>query len=114
MGRPSSPNLPVRGRDRPALSNEEMVLPQGLGNEARQEDWREEGEGRHCAQDRRCSALHLGRRHIIRLGPGEGSLIRFVKFLVRSAGLAMSRWDGVVATSFIRLVGGLTVLRCRR
>jgi hypothetical protein len=25
MGRPSSPNLPVRGRDRPALSNEEMV-----------------------------------------------------------------------------------------
>jgi len=28
----------------------------------------------------------------------------FVKFLVRSAGLAMSRWDGVVATSFIRLV----------
>lgn len=46
-----------------------------------------------------------------RLGPGEGSLIRFVKFLVRSAGLAMSRWDGDLVHS---AGGGSTVLRCRR
>src|SRR6185369_16609261 len=104
MGRPSSPNLPVRGGDRPPLSNEEMVQSQGLGHEARQADWHAKGKGRHRAQNRHRSSLYLGRRHIVRLGPGEGSLIRFVKFLVRSAGLAMSRWDGVVATSFIRLV----------
>ena len=49
-------------------------------------------------------SLHLGRRNVVRLGPGKGSLIRFSKSLVRSAGLAMSRWDGVVVTSVIRLV----------
>ena len=38
MGRPASPNLPVRGGDRPALSVEKMVFPQGLGIEARQAD----------------------------------------------------------------------------
>ncbi|MFK4535042.1 hypothetical protein ABIA00_003225 [Bradyrhizobium ottawaense] len=48
--------------------------------------------------------LHLGRWHILRLGAAAASLIFARKFLVRSAGLAMSRWDGVEATSFIRLV----------
>src|SRR4030081_1586483 len=104
MGRPSSPNLPVRGGDRPALSNEEMVLSQGLGHETRQADWHAKGKGRHRAQNRHRSSLYLGRWHIFRLGPGEGSLIRFCKVPGPSAGLAMSRWDGVVAPSFIRLV----------
>ena len=40
------------------------------------------------------SPLHLGRWNVVRLGPGEAGLISSHKFLVRSAGLAMSRWDG--------------------
>ena len=81
-----------------------MVLAQGLGHEAREADWHEKGKNCHRAEDRHSSSLYLGGWHIVRLGPREGSLIRFCDVLVRSAGLAMSRWDGVVATSFIRLV----------
>ncbi len=104
MGRPSSSNLSVRGRDRPALSIEKVVLSLGLGYEVREADWHEKGKNCHRAEDRHSSSLYLGKWHIVRLGPGKGSLIDFVKFLVRSAGLAMSRWDGVAATSFIQLV----------
>src|SRR5690242_10332419 len=71
-----------------------MVLPQGLGHEACKADWRKEGKGSRCPEDRRNSALYLCRRHIVRLGPGEGGLTLFLKFLVRPAGPAMSRWDG--------------------
>lgn len=71
-----------------------MILSQGLGNEAREANRREESEGRHCAEDRHDSPLHLGRRYIVRLGPDEAHLIACHNFQVRSAGLAMSRWDG--------------------
>jgi hypothetical protein len=76
MGRPASPNLPVRGGDRSALSDQKMVLPQGLGDEARKADRNEEGEGRHCPQDRRHPSLHLGRRHVVRLGPRQAGMNR--------------------------------------
>jgi hypothetical protein len=38
----------VRSGDRSALSDKEMVLSQGLGNEARETNRREESKGRHC------------------------------------------------------------------
>jgi len=41
MGRRLAADLPVRGRDRSASSHQEMVLPQGLGDETCQEDWNE-------------------------------------------------------------------------
>src|SRR6476620_9323823 len=77
---------------------------QGLGHEARQADRHEEGKGRHRPKDRSHPSLHLGRWHILRLGAAAAGLIFARKLLVRSIGLAMSRLDGVEATSFIRLV----------
>lgn len=103
MGRPASPNLLVRGRHCSSLSNQKVVFS-GLGHEARQADRHEEGKGRNCPKDRRDSPLHLGRWHIVRLGPAEANLISARKFLVRSARLAMSRWTVVVVTSVNRLV----------
>ncbi|MFK4484948.1 hypothetical protein ABIA45_000026 [Bradyrhizobium sp. USDA 336] len=69
-----------------------------------QADRYEEGKGCHRPKDRSHPSLHLGRWHILRLGAAAARLIFARKFLVRSAGLAMSRWDGVEVTSFIRLV----------
>ena len=65
----------VRGGDRSALSDQKVVLPQSLGDEACQADRHEEGEGRHRAQDSRHSPLHLGRRYIVRLGSRQVDLI---------------------------------------
>jgi len=45
-----------------------MVKPEGLGHETDQEDRHEEGESRHRPQDRRYSALPLGRRHYLCVG----------------------------------------------
>ena len=90
-----APNLLVRGCDRLALSYEEMVIPQGLGNETRQADRHEKGEGRHRPEDRRDPPLHLGRRHFVRVGPAKGSLIRIltVPGPVRRAGdVPLGRW----------------------
>lgn len=83
MGRPSSPDLPVRGRDRSALSDEEMVLSQGVGNKTCQADWHKKGKDRHRPQDRRDPPLRLGRRHIVRLGTGKAGLIKSCEILVR-------------------------------
>jgi transposase len=110
----ASPNLLVRGRDRPSLSDKEVVFPQGLGHEARKADRHEEGKGRHRSEDRCSSALHLGRWHIVRLGAAEASLILSCKFLVRSAGLAMSRWDGGRGDLGQSAGGGSSARRCRR
>jgi transposase len=66
----------VRSGDRSALSDKEMVLSQGLGNEARETNRREESKGRHCTEDRRDSPLHLGRRHVVRLGPRQAGMNR--------------------------------------
>lgn len=90
-----------------------MVLPQGLGNEARKTDRHEEGEGRHCPQDRRHPSLHLGRWHVVRLGPRAG-LTLSCKFLARSAGPAMSRWDGGRGDPGQSAGGGSAALRCKR
>lgn len=57
-----------------ALPDKKMVLPQGLGNEARKANRHQEGEGRHCQQDCRHPSLHLGRRHVIRLEPRRAGL----------------------------------------
>ena len=65
----------LRSGDRSTLSDEKWSYLQGLGNEAREANRHEESEGRHCAEDRRDSPLHLGRRCIVRLGPGEARLI---------------------------------------
>jgi transposase len=65
------------------------------------------GEGRHRPEDRRDSPLYLGRRYVIRLGPREAGLTLSREFLVRSAGLAMSRSDGGCG-------GGLSALSCTR
>jgi hypothetical protein len=114
MGRPASPNLLVRGRHCPSLSNQKVVFPKGLGHEARQADRHEEGKGRHRPKDRRNSPLHLGRWHVVRLGPAEANLIFARKFLVRSAGLAMSRWDGGRGDLGQSAGGGSPALRCKR
>src|ERR1700686_4150329 len=103
MGRPASANLLVRGGDRSALSDEEMVLPQGLGDEARKADRHEEGESRHCPQDRRDSPLHLGRRYVVRLGPGEAGLI-FTSSWSGPPGWRCPAGTVVVVTSVNRLV----------
>ncbi len=58
--------------------------------------------------------LHLGRRDIVRLGPAEAGLILSRKFLVRSAGLAMSRWDGGCGDLGQSAGGGSSALRCKR
>ena len=90
-----------------------MVFPQGLGNEARKAGRYEKGKGRHCAQDRCDPSLHLGRWHVVRLGPRAG-LTLFCKFLARSAGLAMSRWDGGRGDLGQSAGGGSPALRCKR
>src|ERR1700761_1154538 len=87
MGRPSSPNLPVRGGDSSALSDEEMVVSQGLGNEARQAHWHEQGEGCYRPEDCRNPPLRLGRWNVVRLGPRKVGLIVSCKILVRSTGV---------------------------
>ncbi|MGY4345271.1 transposase [Bradyrhizobium sp. GM7.3] len=91
-----------------------VVFPKGLGHEARQADRHEEGKGRHRPKDRRDSPLHLGRWHVVRLGPAEANLIFARKFLVRSAGLAMSRWDGGRGDLGQSAGGGSPALRCKR
>ena len=60
------------------------------------------------------SPLHLGRRHVLRLGPSKAGLIASYKFLVRSAGLAMSRWDGGRGDLGYSAGDGLSVLRPTR
>lgn len=73
-----------------------MVLPQGLGHEARKADWREEGKGSRRPEDRRNPALHLGRRHLVRLGAGDGGIILFSKLLVRprrTGDVPLGRWS---------------------
>ena len=60
------------------------------------------------------SPLHLGRRHIVRVGPGEGGLIRLAEFLARFTGPAMSRWDGGCDDLVHSAGGGSSALRCRR
>lgn len=75
MGRRVDAHILVRGRDCSALSYEEMVFAQGLGNEACQTDWHEKGKGGHRAQDRRDPPLHLGGWHFLRVGKGEGGMI---------------------------------------
>jgi transposase len=77
-------------------------------------DRHEEGKGRHRSEDRCSSALHLGRWHIVRLGAAEASLILSCKFLVRSAGLAMSRWDGGRGDLGQSAGGGSSARRCTR
>lgn len=56
----------------------------------------------------------LGRRHIVRLVAAAGGLILFCKFLVRPAGLAMSRWDGGRGDLVQSAGGGSSALRCKR
>ncbi|MHC2432692.1 hypothetical protein ACVMB0_000067 [Bradyrhizobium sp. USDA 4451] len=99
MGRPSSPDLPLRGGDRAALSNEEMVFSQGLGNKACQANWHEKGKGRHRPQYRRDpnpasgSTAHrsIGCRPFISSWSGSPT-----------SDVPLGRW--FVAISFIRLV----------
>src|ERR1700759_2922625 len=81
-----------------------MVLPQSLGHEARKADWHEEGRGSHCPEDRRNLALHMGRRHIVRLGAGEGGLILFASCWSGLPDWRCPAGTVVVATSVIRLV----------
>ena len=88
-----------------ALSDEEMVLSQGLGNEARQADRHEQGEGRHRPEDRRNPPLHLGRRNILRVGPGKAGLIISCEILARfSTGRRCPAGTVVVVTSVNRRV----------
>jgi transposase len=54
------------------------------------------------------------RRYVIRLGLREAGLILSREFLVRSAGLAMSRWDGGCGDLGQSAGGGLSALRCTR
>ncbi|MGY4601285.1 transposase [Bradyrhizobium sp. GM22.5] len=71
-------------------------------------------KGRHRAQNRYRSSLYLGRRHIVRLGPGEGSLVRSCKVpgpVCRTGDVPLGRCCGDLVHS---AGGGLTVLRCRR
>jgi transposase len=87
------------------LSDEEMVLPQGLGNEARQADRHEQGESRHRPEGRRDPPLRLGRRNILRLGTGKAGLIISCEILARfSTGRRCPAGTVVVATSVNRLV----------
>lgn len=71
-------------------------------------------KGCHGAQNRYRSSLYLGRRHIVRLGPGEGSLVRSCKVpspVCRMGDVPLGRCCGDLGQS---AGGGLTVLRCRR
>lgn len=90
-----------------------MVFPQGLGNEAGEADRYEKGKGRHCPQDRSDPPLHLGRWHVVRLGPRAG-LTLFCKLLAWSAGPAMSRWDGGRGDLGQSAGGGSSARRCKR
>ncbi len=75
LGRPAAANLFIRSCDRLALSHEEMVVPKGQGNETRKKNWNEEGEGRCRPKDCRHPPLHLGGRHLVRVGPADGGLM---------------------------------------
>ncbi len=97
-----------------ALSHEEMVLPQGLGDETCQADRHEEGEGCHRPEDRRDPPLHLGRRHFVRVGPTEGGLIAIRSSWPGSPGRRCPAGTVVVTTSFNRLAAALSALRCTR
>jgi hypothetical protein len=104
-GEPTAANVFVRSCDRLALPHEKMVVPQGLGNETRKANRNEEGQGRHRPKDRGDPPLYLGGRHLVRMAPAECSqIVVFDSSWLGPAESAMSRWDGVVVTSFIRLV----------
>lgn len=86
-----------------------MVLPKGLGGEAREADRHEEGEGCHCPQDLRYPPLHLGLRDLLRTGPDDNLLIPKVES--SSLGSPSQRCPAgtvVETTSFIWLVATLS------
>lgn len=74
MGRPAAADLSVRGGQRPAASDKEMVRAEGMGSAPCQAQRHEEGAGRGGPEVGCDPALHLGRRDGLRMGERNASM----------------------------------------
>src|SRR3954466_10762819 len=111
MGRQASPNLPVRGSDRPSLSDQKMVFPQGWGIKLAKRVGMKKAK---VAIARKIAViLHCIWVDGTSFDWGHASRPN-LKFLARSAGPAMSRWDGGRGDLGQSAGGGSSALRCTR
>jgi transposase len=113
LGRPASPNLLVRGGHCPSLSNQKWCSLKPWGMKLAKRIGMKKAKvaiARKIAVILHCSWVDGTSFD----WPAEANLIFARKFLVRSAGLAMSRWDDGRGDLGQSAGGGSPALRCKR